>query len=195
MEEIWKDIEGYEGLYQVSNLGRVRSVDRIITSSYPYGTKTSFLKGKIRKLSLDGQGQYLQVNLNKENKQKQFLVHRLVAQAFVSNPKYKETVNHINGIKTDNIADNLEWATRSENEKHAYRMGLASNWLKGKHGKDNYQSKVTLQIDKSTKKVLNEFYSTGEASKATNINRSDIVNCCNKKLKSAGGYIWRYKEE
>lgn len=195
MKEIWKDIEGYEGLYQVSNMGRVRSLDRVITSSYSYGTKTSFLKGKIRKLSLDGQGQYLQANLNKENKQKQFLVHRLVAQAFLLNSENKETVNHKNGIKTDNRANNLEWATRSENEKHAYKMGLASNWMKGKHGKENYQSKITLQIDKNTMKVINEFYSTGEASKITKIARSDIISCCNKKIKSAGGYIWRYKEE
>lgn len=196
MEEIWKDIEGYEGLYQVSNLGKVRSLDRIVEANYSYGTVYKPLKGKEIKLCLDGQGEYLQVHLHKMKKDRAMLVHRIVAKAFINNPDNKKTVNHKNGIKTDNRVDNLEWATQSENCKHAYRTGLSQDWATGKFGKDNPTSKIILQIDKDTKEIINEYYGTREASQKTNTCRSSIISCCLKKknFKTAGGYIWRYKE-
>lgn len=105
MAEKWKDIEGYEGLYQISSLGRVRS------------------GGKIRKPSATGHG-YLKVVLAKDGHMHHHKIHRLVASAFVPNPHARREVNHINGDKTDNRMDNLEWVSRGENIRHAYRMGL-----------------------------------------------------------------------
>ena len=185
MEEVWKDIGGYEGLYQVSNLGRIKSLDR------------RTMKWKIKALGFNGKNKYLQVSLYKNNIEKRYLVHRLVAQAFIPNLYNKETINHKDGNKQNNNVNNLEWATRSENSQHAFRTGLAHNWLEGKRGKDNYQSKIILQIDKNTKKIIGKFYGLREASEKTGVHESDICNCCNNKKGhyTAGGYIWRYKEE
>ena len=122
MEEIWKDIEGYEGTYQVSNLGRVRSLDRYV----PFGTNSSRLRkisGKVLKQQPHNKG-YCVAQLSKDSKLSLYLVHRLVATAFIPNPMNKEMVNHKDGNKQNNNADNLEWATRQENEDHAFRTGL-----------------------------------------------------------------------
>ena len=115
-KEIWKDIEGYEGKYQVSNLGRVRSLLNI------RGNKREI--PKILKGYLDRYG-YLLVRLYKNSKPKPLLVHRLVAKDFIPNPKNKSQVNHINGIKTDNRVRNLEWDTAKENTRHAFDNGLS----------------------------------------------------------------------
>lgn len=113
MEE-WRDIQGYEGLYQVSNNGRVRSLARNST------------KGKI--LCQAVKRGYSHVCLSKDNKKKHFAVHRLVALAFIPNPSKKPEVNHIDGNRSNNNIANLEWVTRAENELHAYRtLGKAPN--------------------------------------------------------------------
>lgn len=112
-KEIWKDIEGYEGLYQVSNMGRVKS----------FLQRSS---GKIRLLKLHNRG-YNSVSLKKAGKPKWFFVHRLVATAFIPNPEHKREVNHINGNKTDNRVCNLEWVSSSENKRKGFDTGLLSN--------------------------------------------------------------------
>lgn len=112
MTEVWKPIEGYEGLYEVSNYGNVR---RVFRYGRPY---ISPCKCKVTK---DG---YYESTLVKENKPKSIRTHRLVAKAFCENPENKLEVNHIDGNKLNNHADNLEWCTSSENQKHAYRLGL-----------------------------------------------------------------------
>lgn len=118
MEEIWKDIEGFEGLYQVSNLGRVKSLDRYVESR----GHLIYRKGVIRK-PFDTTG-YYSVTLNKDRKETTFQVHRLVAQAFIPNPNDLPVVNHLDGRKTNNCIDNLEWTTYAENSKHAVETGL-----------------------------------------------------------------------
>lgn len=107
-KKLWKDIEGYEGLYQISNYGTIKSV------------KTNTLLS-LTWLDKDG---YQRVNLLKNNLRKHFSVHRLVALTFIPNPENKPCVNHKKGIKTDNRAWMLEWVTRSENDIHAYKIGL-----------------------------------------------------------------------
>ena len=112
--EVWKPVNGYEGLYEVSNFGRVR---RIFRYGRPYMT---LCKPKITK---DG---YFESTLFKENKPTWIRTHRIVANAFCDNPDNKPEVNHIDGNKLNNCADNLEWCTSSENQLHAYRTGLQS---------------------------------------------------------------------
>ena len=129
MEEIWKDIEGYEGYYQISTLGRIKSVARIVSfEKYQYKLKkmvqaTQKVPEKIRTGYSDDHG-YYRVELNKDGKSTSFLVHRLVASTFIPNPENKREVNHIDGNPSNNHLDNLEWVTSSENKFHAYRIGL-----------------------------------------------------------------------
>jgi hypothetical protein len=113
-KEIWKDVKGYEGLYQVSNLGRIKSIIR---------------KGKI--LS-NKSHRYISVIFYKNKLRKNIRVHRLVAGAFIPNPENKPQVNHIDGNKKNNNVNNLEWNTQLENIRHAYRTGIKSNKPKQK---------------------------------------------------------------
>jgi hypothetical protein len=114
-EEIWKNLEKFEG-YQVSNLGNIRSVDR-----YRKGKNNTLAKIKGRSLTIrKNKRGYLECRIKNIDK----VIHRLVAQTFILNPKFKPQVNHINGIKTDNRSENLEWCTNSENQIHAYKTGL-----------------------------------------------------------------------
>lgn len=110
--EIWIDVKDYEGFYQVSNLGRVKSLDRIVLPNKFYASK--ILKGSLNK---DG---YRRILLYKNSKYKGTSIHRLVATHFIDNPENKPCINHINGIRNDNRVENLEWVTYSENERHAY---------------------------------------------------------------------------
>lgn len=116
MKEIWKDIKGYEGLYKISNLGKIKSLSRP-------RNKYQFIEEHILKTRLTHRG-YELVSLSKDGKLKSFYVHRLVAQTFIENPEKKSCVNHINGIKIDNQVNNLEWCSYSENMNHAYGTGL-----------------------------------------------------------------------
>ena len=122
--EIWKDIKGYEGYYQVSNLGRVKSIERLVRKS----TKQYMAKSYILTSALTIHGYYF-VALCRNSRCKSKTIHRLMLKAFIPNPKNKKCINHINGIKTDNRLENLEWCTHSENLKHAYKMGLRKNTI------------------------------------------------------------------
>lgn len=124
IEEIWRDVVGYEGLYQVSSIGRVKSLSR----------------PRILKVKIGGwKGDYVTVSIWKNAWPTTAFVHRLVCMAFHDNPENKATVNHKNGIKHDNRYENLEWATYTENQIHAIRSGLKIP----NRGSDRYNSKLT----------------------------------------------------
>ncbi len=138
MIEIWKDIEGYEGLYQVSNLGRVKSLPK----QHRYGSKSERIlqcgKTKKQKLAID----YPSVILCKNGTYKSIRIHRLVALHFIENPENKESVNHINGIKNDNRVENLEWASPSEQNYHMYKFGLKDLSYMNKLKKAKYEKSI-----------------------------------------------------
>lgn len=132
MQEVWKPIKSYEGCFEVSNLGRVRSITRKIERpdpKKPMNKRLFTYHGKLISFWITKRG-YLRLAIAKDGIQRKHLVHRLVADAFIENPFNKEQVNHINGIKSDNRVENLEWVTNYENYAHSVLMG------KQKHIKD-----------------------------------------------------------
>lgn len=139
VHEIWKDVVGYEGIYEVSSLGMIRSLDRLSSE------RNINIKGKILKLFLNSDG-YLWIRPFGKGKKIGERVHRIVAQAFIPNPENKCCVNHKNGIKTDNRVENLEWNTIKENIQHAFETNLISH-------KGSKNSKVKLTI-----KDINEIF-------------------------------------
>lgn len=189
MEEIWRDIVGYEGLYQVSNMGRVRSLDRIGKGRWGYMPK----KGVMLSQTTDTSG-YKIVNLWKDNIIKSPKVHRLVAQAFIPNPSNLPQVNHKDEVKTNNCVDNLEWCSVKYNNNYGTRIERVSNSMKGKHINRKDWSKPILQFTKQGEFVA-EYPSIREAVRQTGIIRQNISSCCNNKrnYKSAGGYVWKFK--
>ena len=163
MEEIWKDVEDFEGLYQVSNLGRIKSVFR-------EGTKG----GIIKQFSAKG---YMKVNLHKNGEEHFIYTHRIVAIAFVPNPNKKPQVNHINGNKHDNRAINLEWNTSAENLEHSIENGLRSLRKVGQ-----FKNGELVAI----------YRSCNYAAQKTHIQYATIYRCLNGIFKQAGGFEWRY---
>ena len=119
--EVWVDVIGYEGLYQVSNLGRVKSLRRTQILPASGGIRIREERFLCNQLHYKG---YKTLKLSKNDKSIRFKIHRLVANAFIPNPKKYPQVNHINGIKTDNIVENLEWCTNIQNQQHAIKKGL-----------------------------------------------------------------------
>lgn len=168
-KEIWKDILGYEGLYQVSNFGRVKSL--------------KFGKERILKLTKDKDG-YLIVNLYKNNKSKTFKVHRLVAEAFIPNPDNLPQVNHKDEDKSNNIVSNLEWCDVKYNQNYGTR-----NKRIGKSNTNGKRSKTVLQYTLDGK-FVREWESYREC-KRNGFNH--VSECCRGKLKSCEGFIWLYK--
>lgn len=180
MEE-WRPIKDYEGFYEVSNLGRVKSLDRIIIDSK--GRKRLF-EGKIMKLKSDRYG-YLYVSLNKNGK-KNFKVHRLVAEAFIPNTEDKKHVDHINTNKEDNRVENLRWVTPKENNNNE----LTKEHKKGcQLGEKNACSKCVIQISLDGK-LIKKYGSINEATRETGFNKKYISFCCNGKIENYKGYKW-----
>lgn len=164
-EEIWKSIIGYQEYYEVSNLGRIRSLDRLVNHSS--GNSLVLRRGKIKKLSC--RHDYLQCCLWKDNTEENKDVHRFVAMAFIPNPENKPFVNHKNGTKWDNRAINLEWTTEAENTRHAIEMGLMDN-----KGIKNGGSKLSNEDVVSIRRLLNEGISQITISEIYNISQPAI---------------------
>lgn len=175
MQEIWKDIKGYEGLYQISNLGRIMSLAR----------NGNINKNHILNKYYHHSG-YQVVNLCKNNYRKNYRVHRLVAEAFIPNPNNLPQINHKDENKTNNCMDNLEWCDSKYNINYGNRIKKSSD----KH------SKPVCMFDKKDN-YIKTYKSIVDAFEETGISKAHISSCCRKRYgrKTAGGYIWKYESE
>ena len=185
--EIWKDIKGYEGIYKISNYGRVKTLrhkskcrsyntgnrivphfEKIVNERITYGDKTK--------------SGYMQIRLCKDSIKKEVYVHRLVACAFLDNPKGYDFVNHKDEVKNNNHVDNLEWCTKSYNCIYSKNMDKA-----------NEQNKKPVLQFSINGNFIKEYPSIRIAASDNNMNHNGIVKCCKGKLKTSGGYMWKYK--
>ena len=165
------------GIYEISSLGRVRNIK----------TKRILREGKDK-------GNYSIICLTKNSKHKTYYIHRLVAIAFIDNKKNLKQINHIDGNKSNNNVENLEWITCSDNLKHAYKNGLKKIPEKQKEFIANQGKrlrKIVLQYDKE-RNFIKKWDSAREIERCLGINNAAISHCCTGKTKTAGGYIWKY---
>lgn len=184
-KEIWKDIEGYEGLYQVSNFGRVKSLERIMydDKGYKHPVKEKIIVG-----SKNHKG-YLYVNLMKNSKVLRKAVHRLVAQAFISNPNNFPCVNHKDENKINNVVGNLEWVTYKENTNYGTgieRRVAHTDWS----SKNDTQKKKVYQYDK--KLNLIKIWNSSCECETQGFAQTHVSSCCRGERKTHKGYIWSY---
>ena len=172
--EIWKDIEGYDGKYQVSNLGRVRSMWRNNQYKNKIGTPT------VLKPSIDSHG-YVQVHLTKNGVPKTVLLHRLVAEAFIPNPDNLPQVNHKSEVKTENFVENLEWCDGKYNSNYGTRV-------------DRHRAMVSKPVIQTTMdgEFIQRFDSTVDAENKCGYDSAYVSLVCNGKRKSAYGYKFHF---
>lgn len=189
--EEWRDVKGYEGFYQVSNLGRVRSVTRQIKRD-----NGSYMKhGQELILRLDQHG-YFQVNLAKNKAHRIEKVHRLVANAFIENPYNKPEVNHKDCNPQNNRVDNLEWCTHYENMRYMHEQGRAKrtdSWLENLHESQKKFYKPVIATHIETGEVL-RFDNLNEVT-AAGFQPSCVCHCCKGKRKQHKGYRFEYAKE
>ena len=165
MTEIWRDIEGYQGLYQISNKGHAKSL--------------KWGKERILKPWINSSGYYYIILCN-DSVKKAFRLHRLVAETFITNPYNLPEVNHKDENKKNNCVDNLEWMRHIDNCNYGTRNERISRKI--------------LQYSKS-EEFIREWPSSHEVERVLKIAQTNIIQCCKGKRKSAGGFVWRYKEE
>lgn len=175
MKEIWKDIKDFEN-YKISNLGKIKR------KKHKRFDRNQILREREVKVTYPKNNLYPYVTLCKDGKKHNKNLHRLLAETFIPNPENKPCVNHIDGNKQNNNLNNLEWCTYSHNNKEAYRIGLTRG-----------TAKTTLQFDKNGN-FIKEWFSTRKAEQELNVANGKISCCCIGKRKTAGGFIWKYKE-
>lgn len=182
MKEIWKDVENYEGFYQISNLGRVRSVDRYVNGNH-ITCDFQLMKGKILKLRNNRCG-YPIVMLRKNGTFKTVLVHRLVAEAFIPNPDNLPYINHKDENPANPIATNLEWCTPLYNLKYSNVFERINT------------SKIrkVIQFDMNMNEIK-RWDSLKSAAASIGRAQQNISRCCRGKCYSCGGFKWKYEDE
>lgn len=188
IKEIWKPIKNYENLYSISNLGRIKSFRRF--NGHCYINREKILSPQ--------KNRYLTVRLSNGDKIKQYTIHRLVAETFIPNPFNKPCVNHINGIKTDNRVNNLEWCSSKENTLHAYNNNLiqATTIKKKKAVLNNVQKAWNKTRKKVNQYDLNnnliyQWESISSILKVNNYRRGSITSACNSN-KIYKNYKWKF---
>lgn len=188
MKEIWRDIKGYNGLYQISNIGRVKSLPKI----HNLHNNSYITKERILKNSINSNG-YIRITLKAFGKGKRYYVHRLVLEAFMPNPSNKPFVNHIDCNPKNNRVDNLEWCSAQENTDHMKKLGRnkrTTQWLNNLHKSQ----------EKFYKKVKGTNIITGEIMILNNINSAkkygfspaEIIRCCKNKRNTTHNFRWEY---
>lgn len=181
-EELWLPVTGFEGFYEVSNLGNVRSLGRLANHSKPGYKRVVY--GKLLKPQVAKRGGYIVITLKKDRIEKCLKVHRLVAMAWLNNPNDYSEVNHKNGIKSDNTVNNLEWCTRKQNAVHAKENGLLPKYI------DNGKEKPVLAFDKSGK-FIGRFRSRREAGRQLNVCCQNISTILNGRGRYVKGYTFK----
>lgn len=181
--EIWKPVKDYEGLYEVSNLGRIKSLSKFHCTSKNYSSLGYLSKEKILKPIIGVQG-YLYVNLYKNKKHNFKRIHILVAQAFINNPNKFPMVNHKDENVMNNVVSNLEWC----NNKYNLNYGTAQKRKAQKH------NKPILQFDLNGN-FIKEYESITQASKELNIKIDYISSCCLGRRRKTKGYVFKFKND
>lgn len=179
--EKWNQIKGYEGIYEVSTFGNVRSIDREVLAHNC--KRVLYLKGKQLKPAINKDG-YKRVGLCKNRKNKSFSIHRLVATTFLNKPEYKSEVNHKDGNKLNNKVDNLEWITHSENVKHAFHNGLAKKMI----GSLNHKAKLSEDDVREIRNIAAQKrnYGRKEIAKRFGVTEKHIQDIVNSKT------LWKH---
>ena len=185
--EIWKPVVGYEGFYDVSNWGRVKSLTRVIVQG---NGKRITVKERILKTAVQNRG-YEFVSLSNSSGKKYKLVHTLVGTAFIPNPHNKPFIDHIDGDRRNNRVENLRWCTPKENSNFELAIKHTSDAARGKTGKLCPNSKKVSQYSLDGN-FIRSFYGTLEAGRETGI--SNISRACLNPNRTAGGYFWRHED-
>ena len=190
MQEIWKNIKGFENYYQISTFGRIRSLTRKVNTFH--GIR--IVKGQILK-PLKTRNGYYRIDLRLKQKHNYFLIHRLVAKTFLPNPNNFPCINHKDNNPLNNNVNNLEWCTQSYNVKYSYINGNAKP-TSGcfKKGNIPYNLKKVSQYDKEGN-LIRTYNSVKLAAISMGRTPSSIFNCLAGRTKYSAGYIWRYADK
>lgn len=191
MNEIWKPYSGYEGLYEVSNTGKCRSVEHTVTRIVNGGVRVSPYKGKILKKHISKNG-YVMISLSKNGKVSHKTLHRMVAETFIPNPNNYRCINHKDENKENNIVENLEWCTNKYNSNWGTNPQRTSVRQNNKPSRHRKVSQFTLDG-----KFVKTFYAASHAQKELGVDASRVISCCRGKKGSfsAGGFKWKYDDE
>lgn len=186
--EIWRDIEGFIGWYQISTFGRVKTLSRKISNWSKF--RISEEKIKVGNLRKDG---YIATTFCVDCKITMKKFHRLVGEAFLYNPENKIDINHLDGVRHNNMLNNLEWATRSENKLHGFRIGITKPTCLGRFGKAHHRSKPVYKIDALSGNIIERYEGGMDASRKCGLDHKAISKAARNENMEYMGYRWIYE--